>query len=221
VRLCSTNNSFGLSENNSSLIVTKSERIHMDILKLIMDRKSIRKYRNKLISRNKTDKIVQAGIWGPSVFGKQPWRLIIVENKRLIKSISDLLLKESKKVGIGWKVLLKNAAGVIEKAPLIIIVYRSGSVVRIANTFGKNYSKMAKVAEVASVAAAIQNMLLVSESLGIGACWLDMPFLCRDSINKLFRTKEDLIAVLTFGYPGEKGRRSVRESLKKMITLYR
>ncbi len=61
-------------------------------------------------------------------------------------------------------------------------------------------------------------MILVAESLGVGSCWLDTPLFCEKEINKLLGIKDEkLIAILTLGYPAEKGRRSKRKSLSETV----
>ena len=50
----------------------------MEILEIIKKRKTIRKYTDKPIPKEVLDKILEAGIWGPSVHGLQPWKFVVV-----------------------------------------------------------------------------------------------------------------------------------------------
>ncbi len=63
----------------------------MDILRLIKERYTVRKYLNKKIPKRKIDKIIEAGIWASSVHGFQPWRFIVITNDLFIKKISDII----------------------------------------------------------------------------------------------------------------------------------
>ena len=56
----------------------------MDVLKLIKNRQTVRKYKNSPISKNIIEQIIEAGRWGPSVHGFQPWRFIVITNMSLI-----------------------------------------------------------------------------------------------------------------------------------------
>lgn len=195
----------------------------MDILRLIKNRKSIRKYKDKPIPKRIIDKIIEAGIWGPSVpsfLRIQPWRFIVVADKKLISKISELILAKSKKSEAGVNILLKSAANIVSGARAIIVIYNSGDMEKMKHKFKEIYSNFSEViqrAELSAISAAIQNMILAAESLRVGSCWLDMPLFCRKEINKLLKTDKELIAFLTLGYPAEKGWRSPRKPLSGAV----
>ena len=91
----------------------------MDILELIKNRRTIRRYQDKAIPKEILDKIIEAGIWGPSVpsfLNIQPWKFTIIIDKKLINRLSKILLKKSEKTGIGVNILLRSAANIIESA---------------------------------------------------------------------------------------------------------
>ena len=208
---------------NSKKIRIVSNKDDMDILKIIKTRRSIRKYKNRSIPRRKINKIIEAGIWGPAVpsfLRNQPWRFIVISEKSLINNISEIVFKKSKKSGAGVNLLLHSAANIIGSAPLLIIVYNSGDIKKIKDRFEEIYAKFSKIlvkAELSAISATIQNMILVAENLGIGSCWLDTPLFCKKEINSLFNTNDELVALLTFGYPAEKGFRSKRKQRSEAV----
>ena len=51
-----------------------------DILKIIITRRWIRKFKNKTVERNIIGKIITAGAWAPSRLNNQPWRFVIIES---------------------------------------------------------------------------------------------------------------------------------------------
>jgi nitroreductase len=195
----------------------------MDILKIIKERKTIRKYKKQLIPRKAIDKIIEAGIWGPSVpsfLRIQPWKFVVITNKSKIKKLSGIMLKKSKSGGAGINILLHSAANIIISAPVVVAVYNPGDMDKMKVRFKEIYSKFSillKKAESSAISAAIQNMLLVAESLGIGSCWLDTPLLAKGDINCLLKTEQELIAILTFGHPAETGKRSVRKTYSEAV----
>lgn len=189
--------------------------MEMNILKLIKERRTVRRYKDKPIPKKIIDKIIEAGIWGSSLHGFQPWRYIIVSDKNVIKKISEILVLESKKHRIASKILLTSSANTISNSQLLIIIYNSQGFVKWVNKFGKKFVKYAEVAELSAISAAIQNMILVAENFGIGSCWLSMPLFCKKRINNILNKKEKLIAVITFGYP--QGRSEKRFSRKAIV----
>ena len=188
----------------------------MELLELIKKRRTIRKYKDKPIPKRIIDKIIEAGRWGPSVVSFQPWKFIVVTKKDVIRKIHQIISMRVKKMGVVGTIL-GSTSKAVDKASCLIMIYNKGAFVNFASKFGKDCVKFAKVAEISAISAAIQNMILVSESLGIGSCWHDTPLFCEKKINKLLKIEDRLVAVLTFGYPAEKGKRAKREALSDMV----
>lgn len=195
----------------------------MDILTLIKKRASIRRYQDKAIPKKIIDKILEAGIWGPSVpsfLRIQPWKFAVIDNKKVKNSISDIMLQKSKNSGAGLNILLSSAARIIVNARVLFVIYNSGEMEKFKNKFKEMYERFQEVikkAELSAISAAIQNMILTAESLGVGSCWLDMPLFCEEEINQLLKTKDKLVAILTLGYPAEQGRRAQRKPKQETV----
>jgi len=195
-----------------------------DILKLIKTRCSIRKYKEKPIPKKEIDQIIEAGIWGPSLttFLKiQPWKFTVVLDKKKILAIGDLLIKKANNSNIYVKILLNSSAKIIMNAASIIVIYSSDDIEIVKYKYKEFYIQLAKlghIAEISAISAAIQNMILIAESLGIGSCWLDTPLFCEKEINKMLNNTSRLLALLTLGYPNEKGKRSKRKKRSETVS---
>ena len=59
----------------------------MELLDAIKTRRSIRKYKNQRVEKEKLDKILEAGIYAPNPGGRQGTKIIILDNKELIEKI--------------------------------------------------------------------------------------------------------------------------------------
>lgn len=157
----------------------------MDILQIIKRRRSIRKYKNKPIPKKILDKIIEAGIWGPSVpsfLRIQPWKFVVISNKKIKNKISLAMLQKSRESGAGVNILMHTASNIINSAPVITMIYNSGDMLKIKNKFKQLYKSFSDViikAELSAISAAIQNMILAADSLGIGSCWLDTPLFAK------------------------------------------
>lgn len=55
----------------------------------IFVRRSIRKYVNKKIEKEKLDRILKAAMQAPSSGNEQPWEFLVVQNKDILKKISE------------------------------------------------------------------------------------------------------------------------------------
>jgi nitroreductase len=188
----------------------------MEILELIKKRATVRKYKNKKIPTRIIDKIVEAGIWGPSIHRIQPWKFVVVEKKYTLDKIKKLISGKLNKIGLPSFIFYPTVTA-IANAYLMIFVYNTGSFSTFSKKINRDYLKNAKIAEISAISASIQNMILVAEGLGIGSCWLNLPLFCKKEISKFLRIKEELSAVLTFGYPEQKGNRTIRKPFSETV----
>jgi len=191
----------------------------VEILELIKKRRTIRKYKKKQIPKKILNKIIEAGRWAPSAENTQPWRFIILKEGEIKSNFIKKIKKEvySEKFLTSVNVLLKRSIKIIEEAPIIILVYNTHTFLEKVKKLGKVYEKPAYLSEIQSISAAIENMFLATTSLGIGMCWFNFPLLIKDEIEKFFKTKDELIAILTLGYPQEKGKRSKRKPISETV----
>jgi nitroreductase len=192
----------------------------MNILNLVKRRVTVRKYKKKRIPIKTIDKIIEAGRWGPSVHGFQPWRFIVITKTSKIREISDILLKKAKELGPGIDKSLFLTANTIANAPVTILVYNQNILKEVVSRFyklKKKHIKIAELSEIQAISAAIQNMILIADNFGIGSCWNTTPLFCEKEINKLLGNNEQLIAILTVGYPAEQGKRSQRKTINNVV----
>lgn len=189
----------------------------MDVLTLIKGKKAIRKYKDLEVPKEILDAILEAGLWGPSIIGRQPWFFVVINSKEYIGKIKEVLVQKAKRLNVGARVIFNTSIKVIESASVMILAYNDRRSASMAKGLGLRYSTIAKIAEISAVSAAIQNMMMVAESLGIGSCWLGTPVFCEKTINKLVGVDESLLAAITLGYPDEDGIRSKRKVFEKTI----
>lgn len=115
-----------------------------NLLKLLMKRRSIRKFKEEKPSKELVDMVLKAGLLAPSSKNKKPVEFILVEDKNIL-----LKLKESKTKGIV----------ALETAPFIIVVIGDSE-------------KSDVWVEDTSIAASY--MQLEAEELGLGTVWIQI-----------------------------------------------
>lgn len=71
-------------------IENTKEESRMEILKEILNRRSIRKYKDKEIPDEVVAKLLHAAMQAPSANNQQPWEFIVVKNKETLKKISEV-----------------------------------------------------------------------------------------------------------------------------------
>lgn len=114
----------------------------MELLNLLLKRRSIRKYTGETIFQENIDKILQAGLLAFSGHNIKPWEFVIVREKETLQKLST-----ARKAG----------AGMLADADCAIVV------------FGDT-TKTDVWIEDCSIAMTL--MHLMAAELGIGSCWI-------------------------------------------------
>jgi nitroreductase len=152
----------------------------MDLLDVILTRRSIRRYTTEKINQEIVNKIIKAGMYAPSAVNKQPWHFIVFEKPETKQAIVDVH---------------KNASMLLGADKAILICYDED----LQHDHG--YGPV-------DCSAATENMLLAAHSLGIGACWIGIyPRHNRiEALHSIFGLPKNVIpfAVISLGYPSEK-----------------
>jgi len=156
-----------------------------EVLEAIYSRRSIRSYKDKKVSKELIEELLNAAVMAPSSRGSQPWNFTVVENKELIKKL-DNKTKEIREI------TGRTATDIFYGAPLLIVIS------------GKADHKYLKD----DVNLAVQNMFLAAHSLGLGSCWIGMAKVLNndEESRKELAIPEgfDIVAPLIFGFPAEK-----------------
>ncbi len=147
-------------------------------MKEIFERRSVRTYTDRDITPDEEERLLRAGMQAPSAGNEQPWHFIVIRSRGTMQKINES----------------QPYAKMLEKAPLCIAVCGD----RRAQSFPFDFW-------VQDCSAAIQNMLLEAEHLGLGGVWLGVyPVPERVSnISALLGLPEDVLplGLLAFGQP--------------------
>ena len=134
-----------------------------EIIKIIKQRRSVRSYDDTQISENILNTIIEAGIYAPNGSGniEKDIFFTIIQNKEILNKINLLAKEFAKKSKMEWLNELGDNKdfNCLYNAPVLIIV---------------SYN-VESICAVYDCSAVTQNMLLASESLGLGSCWLYFP----------------------------------------------
>ncbi|MBQ3943488.1 MAG: nitroreductase family protein [Elusimicrobia bacterium] len=141
----------------------------------ILSRKSVRKYSDKEIEQEKIDIILKCAMAAPSAMNKQPWEILVINDKEKLEKIAEIL---------------PNAS------------YSKNSQVTIIVCGDKNVSEKFWEQDCSAVS---ENILLAAESLGLGAVWCAVyPFDEKvEAVKNLFELPENIVPlnVIPMGYP--------------------
>ncbi len=154
----------------------------MDAYENILNRRSIRKFTDQPISEEQIQKILEAGMSGPSCANTRDWSFLVVRDPDTLNRMADANGRPAQP--------LRNAR-------LGILVLGD-----LERAFGP-----APEYWVIDGAIAAENMILAANALGIGSVWLGTwPQMERvEAQRKLFSLPDSVVphSVLAFGYPDE------------------
>ena len=159
----------------------EKEKKVISAMQAIKDRRSIRKFKPDAISEMDLHTILEAGIAAPSSKNRQPWHFTVVrgdakeELAQVMERGLNLEIKAHEPFLPDSMKFINGAftsVNVMREAPVVVLV--SNDLGRCTD-FASNLSVDERVAElcnVQSVAAAVENMLLAAQELGIGSLWI-------------------------------------------------
>jgi len=157
------------------------------VLAAIRERRSIRKFSDQPVAATDIRVILEAGRWAPSGLNNQPWRFLVV-------------LPDDPR---------HQALAACTKYDVIVL--HSGALICVFLEKSLMYHPMK---DYQGAGACIQNLLLATHALGLGAVWLG------EIVNQAPRVFEtlgldpeqlELMAVLALGHPATKGHSSRHE----------
>jgi nitroreductase len=132
----------------------------MELDVCIKGRRSVRAYTDESVSKEQLDAVLEAGVWAPTGMAREPWRFIIIENKELIKYVSDEAKEAVKQMMPPLAEKFCTKADIIcYNAPMLVLVCTEKD------------AQWGHINLLDSVLAA-QNMFLKAYELGLGTCYM-------------------------------------------------
>lgn len=135
---------------------TKEMKEENQVVKTIMDRRSVRAYQAEQIRQDQLDTIMQCAINAPSALNKQSWEVRVIQNADLLARINQSFVDKAK-----GKELQGSAARAQE--PGFSVFHGSPTLIIVAKDKNNHYSPI-------DCGLLAQNILLSAESMGIGTC---------------------------------------------------
>lgn len=175
----------------------------------IYERRSIRKYTDEPVSGQDIEEIIQAAISAPSAKNRQPWRFVVVTDKRkdeMLDAMRQGLANEKDGRGLlgGCVQYLPAAAHTLDimaQAPITILVFNTLGLSPLKSISAEE--RFYEMANLQSIGAAIQNMSLRAVELGLGSLWICDIFFAYRELCAWLGTGEQLVAALSVGHLGE------------------
>lgn len=135
----------------------------MDILDIIKERRSIRKYQEKQIGREDLEKIIEAGLYAPNAGGGQRARIVAVRNRELAEKIGRLNLARFDRSRLAGGYVSSEQPSNIDDPTIKNGFYGAPTVCIIFGAKNFLYS-------IPDAFCCAENMVLEAANLGIASC---------------------------------------------------
>jgi len=190
----------------------------MNTLDAIAARRSIRKFKDQPVPEDTIKTILQAAIQAPSGKNRQPWRFVVVredkraEMVRIMREGIDHV--EASGHGLGSS---RWTAEIMARAPVTIFVFNDAQ----EHTPDKMmWDEPGDVVDVQSIGAAIQNMLLAAQEIGLGTLWICDVFYAYNQLIEWLGESRQMIAAVSVGYPDESPAARPRKAFDEVVRWF-
>jgi len=161
-------------------------------LEAIKKRQSVRSYQDKEIPEEILQQILEGGRLAPSACNNQPWKFIVVKDKKL----KEKLITACKN---------QNFVG---KASVVIV----GCAINPSYKMGNG-----EYSYTIDLAIALEHMSLQAADLGLGTCWIGAFY--QDQVKEILEIPDgvSVVALMPLGFPQALGTKTERKSLSEII----
>ena len=143
-------------------------------IQFIKSRRSIRNFIFKKIEKETLEEILECGRWTPSGLNNQPWKVNVVDHPTIKR-----LLAETTKYG-----------EIINSANYNLVVFLD---------LKKGYNR---IKDIQAIGAFMQNILLGTHAMGLGAVWIGEILNNKEKVNEIFKLDPEefeLMGVIALG----------------------
>ncbi|AJD26926.1 nitroreductase [Clostridium botulinum] len=167
----------------------------METINAIKERRSIRKFQDKMIAKETIQELLELSIKAPSGKNRQPWRFVVLQGKKkdelvnLMTNVAKILKEKGTNIG-SFEISINS----INEAPVVILVFNGFS------NFEEDYNHYRLLTDTQSIGASIQTMILAAQDLGLGSLWICDIFYSQKEICSWLNRKDELVAAVAIGY---------------------
>jgi nitroreductase len=191
-----------------------AEETAMSVMDAIRGRRSIGKVLPDLPPREAIETILEAGTWAPCHHVTEPWRFTVITGDAR-EQIGDVMARAKVermiRQGKATEGEYERAKAKATRAPVIIAV-------AVEPVDGP---KVVEIEEVEAGAAAVQNMLLAAQSLGLGTIWRTGDPAYDAEVKRYLGLKPEshIIGFIYLGYPAASPNRA-RHTPHQAVTTW-
>lgn len=96
------------------------------VLKVIQERVACRSFTGEAIEQEKLEAIIKAGLQAPSAMNEQPWKLVVITNKKLLEEMDEASMYHFKSMEdtFWYDRMMSRGGKLFYNAPCLILVVK-------------------------------------------------------------------------------------------------
>ena len=167
----------------------------MNFLELVKARYSARRYSDRPIEPEKIDYILECGRLAPSACNRQPWHLIVVQDRVQREALCEAAARFT------W----------LKEAPVVVAVCVEEEAAWVRSKDGHNHADI-------DAAILTEHLTLAATEQGLGSCWICAfdPYLCHKAL--ALQPGWRPVALLPLGYAEGEAPLKQRKPAEEIIT---
>ncbi len=189
-----------------------------NLLEIIQHRRSVRVYKRGKVTDAQLQTILEAARWAPSGANTQPWEFVITcdrKKMKLVRQIYDNEWRQRKREDpVNYKGLKKDYVGDVSALVLVCGDPRTKQVY-LTTRQPADREKLFQ----ASVANAVQQMMLAAASMNLGTVWVSVREEVEPELRTLFKVPNELrlLWVVPIGHASSWPKAKPRRKLSSFV----
>jgi len=177
------------------------------IITAIEDRRSIRRFKPDAVSEALLRQMLEAARLAPSAKNGQPWHFLVLGKNSREKTLTSMDAGIRRRMANADDAQRKGLASaihtlrVMKTAPALVLIIRPEGSHPYESIEGT--ARALELMDAMSVGAAVENMLLEAQVLGLGTLWIGNTFFAYEEIVSSLALSGQLLGAIAVGYADE------------------
>jgi nitroreductase len=192
------------------------------MLSEIVNRRSIRAYLPRLVSRADIETVLRAGALAPSSKNRQPWRFTVTLGAKKEESLAAMargLEEEARR-----PLLPESARHLGGAIQTLAVMKQAPALIFVTNPMGRDPrqalnadERISELCNAQSLGACLENMALQATALGLGSLWICDIYFAYDALREWIGGQGALAAAMALGYASEAPPPRPRKPLEQLV----
>lgn len=186
------------------------------VLEILRKRRSVRVYKSGKVSDEQLEAIFEGACCAPSGANTQPWEFIVTRDRKKMRRVREIFYNEWKRRKLEDPVTYKGLSKYyVGDASVVVLVCGDPRTMQVYLTT-REPADREKLFQ-ASVANAVEHMMLMAASMGLGTVWVSVRQEVEPELRELFKVPQllRLLWVVPIGHarfwPKAKPRRKISD----------